>query len=81
MRTAVLSDVHGVLPAGAHWALLGEDGGVTMRVTAFDVDAAGARLTAESSYPEVGEWADDVLHSRASDVDALQAFGPRDGRG
>ena len=67
--------------AGAHWALLGEDGGVTMRVTAFDADAACARLAAESSYPEVGEWADYFLRSRASDVDALQAFGPRDGRG
>lgn len=66
--------------AGAHWALLASDGGITMRVTTFDLDAACARVVAESSYPDVHEWADYFLRSRASDVDALRVFGPRDGR-
>lgn len=66
--------------AGAHWALLGADGGVTMRVTRFDVDAASARLAGESAYPQVAEWADYFLRSRASDAEALRVFGPRDGR-
>jgi hypothetical protein len=37
--------------------LLGEDGGVTMRVTRFDVDAACGPVRAESSYPDAREWA------------------------
>jgi len=65
---------------GAHWALLGQDGGVTMRVTRFDVDAACARVGAESSYPGAREWADYFIRSQASDADALRVFGPRDGR-
>jgi predicted phosphodiesterase len=66
--------------AGAHWALLGDDGGVTMRVTRFDIDAACTRVTAGSSYPNAREWAGHFLRSRASDADALRVFGPRDGR-
>ncbi|MFD8917038.1 metallophosphoesterase family protein [Streptomyces sp. NPDC059569] len=63
---------------GAHWALLGP--GVELRVTHFDIDAAIARLTAESGYPDIEEWADYYLHARATDADALTVFGPRDGR-
>jgi predicted phosphodiesterase len=67
--------------AGAHWALLDtDDGGVTMRVSRFDVDAACARLVAESGYPNVAEFADYFVRSKASDMDALRVFGPRDGR-
>jgi putative phosphoesterase len=67
--------------AGAHWALLDDaDGGVTMRVTPFDLDAACARLVAESEYPEVAAFADYFVRSKASDLDALRVFGPRDGR-
>jgi putative phosphoesterase len=64
--------------AGAHWALLG--GGVSLRRTAFDPDEACARITAESGYPDAAAWADFYVRSRASDADALTAFGPRDGR-
>jgi putative phosphoesterase len=64
--------------AGAHWALLG--GGVTLRRTAFDPDRACARIAAESGYPEAAAWADFYVRSRASDAEALTAFGPRDGR-
>jgi putative phosphoesterase len=67
--------------AGAHWALLDtDDGGVTMRVSRFDVDTACARLVAESGYPNVAEFADYFVRSKASDMDALRVFGPRDGR-
>jgi hypothetical protein len=65
--------------AGAHWALLA-DGGVTLRVARFDLDAACARIAAESGYPDAAAWADEYVHSRNSDADAVRAFGPRDGR-
>ncbi|MFE9954956.1 metallophosphoesterase family protein [Micromonospora sp. NPDC005299] len=64
--------------AGAWWALLGS--GVQLRRTGFDVDAACARVAAESRFPDAAAWADEYLRSRHSDVDALTVFGPRDGR-
>ncbi|MFE9056934.1 metallophosphoesterase family protein [Streptomyces mutabilis] len=63
---------------GAHWALLGP--GVELRTTQFDIDAAIAQVTRDSSYPDIGQWADYFLRARATDADALAAFGPRDGR-
>jgi predicted phosphodiesterase len=65
---------------GAHWALLCGDGAVTLRTTHFDIDAACARVVAESSYPRARAFADYFLRSKASDADALRVFGPRDGR-
>jgi predicted phosphodiesterase len=67
--------------AGAHWALLDPDGGVRLRRTRLDLDRACDRLVAGSTYPRAAEFADYFLRSRASDVDALRIFGPRDGRG
>jgi predicted phosphodiesterase len=64
---------------GAHWAILNE-GAVEMRRTAYDPQAACAQIAATSSYPDVAEWADYFLYARATDADALAAFGPRDGR-
>jgi predicted phosphodiesterase len=64
--------------AGAHWALLGP--GVSLRRTAFDLDEACARVAAESGFPDAAEWADYYVRSRASDADAIEAMGPRDGR-
>lgn len=64
--------------AGAHWALLG--GGLALRRTRFDLDLACARVAAESSYPEAAEWADSYLRSRASDAEAIEVFGAKDGR-
>jgi predicted phosphodiesterase len=64
---------------GAHWSLLGP--GVTLRTTPFDIPAATTRLTRESAYPDIAEWADYYLNARATDEDALEAFGPREGRG
>ncbi|MET8232884.1 metallophosphoesterase family protein [Micromonospora sp. NPDC005298] len=63
---------------GAWWALLGQ--GVQLRRTHFDVDAACARVAAESTFPDAAAWADEYLRSRHSDADALAVFGPRDGR-
>ncbi|MFJ2646748.1 metallophosphoesterase family protein [Streptomyces sp. NPDC087420] len=64
--------------AGAHWAVLGP--GVDLRTTVFDVEAAAAQVARDSAYPEIAAWADYFLHARATDEDALEAFGPRDGR-
>jgi predicted phosphodiesterase len=64
---------------GAHWALLA-DGAITMRHTPYDAAAACALVTAQSSYPDVAEWADYFLHARASDADALARMAPLDGR-
>lgn len=64
--------------AGAHWCLLGP--GVELRTTHFDIEAAVAQVRQDSSYPRVGEWADYFLRARATDMEALAAFAPRDGR-
>lgn len=63
---------------GAHWALLGP--GVELRTTNLDIQSAITRISEDSSYPGITEWADYFLHARASDADALAAFAPRDGR-
>jgi len=64
--------------AGAHWALMGP--GVELRVTEFDIDKACDRIAAESGYSEAREWAEYYVRSTASDLEALAAFGPHDGR-
>ena len=64
---------------GGQWALL-RDGGVTLRRTELDVDAAVARVVAESDYPDRQAWADYFVRARASDAEALTTFAPRDGR-
>lgn len=64
---------------GAHWALLAA-GAVTLRVTAYDIPAAIERVATASGYPGARGWAEEYLTSRHSDADALDAFGPRDGR-
>jgi predicted phosphodiesterase len=64
---------------GAHWALL-TGGAVELRRTAYDVPAACASVCAESAYPDIAEWTDYFLNSRASDADALAVMAPRDGR-
>jgi predicted phosphodiesterase len=64
---------------GGHWALL-RDGGVSLRRTEIDVEAAIAAVVAGSGYPGRAAWADEYLRARSSDADAVAAFGPRDGR-
>ncbi|TGN73858.1 metallophosphoesterase [Streptomyces bauhiniae] len=63
---------------GAHWGLLGP--GADLRVTAYDIPEAVARLTADCAYPDIAAWADCYLRARVTDTEALAAFGPRDGR-
>ncbi|MGI9016183.1 MAG: hypothetical protein ACR2HR_03605 [Euzebya sp.] len=53
---------------------------MALRHTPIDVDAAVARVVAESTYPDRQEWADYFIRSAASDAEALTTFGPRDGR-
>jgi predicted phosphodiesterase len=65
--------------AGGAWALL-RHGQVALRHTEIDVDAACARVVAESAYPGRRSWADEYIRSQHSDVAALTAFAPRDGR-
>ena len=64
--------------AGAHWALLGP--GVELRVSGFDPGRAIDRIAAESGYPDAREWAEYFVRSEAGDAEAVEAFGPRDGR-
>ncbi|MGK5743262.1 metallophosphoesterase family protein [Micromonospora sp. URMC 103] len=63
---------------GAYWVLLGP--GVQLRRTDFDVDAACARVTAESTFPDAAGFADEYVRSPHSDAEALAVFAPRDGR-
>lgn len=63
---------------GAHWCLLGP--GTDLRVTPYDIPRAVERLVAECEWPGIAEWADYYLNARATDMEALEAFGPRDGR-
>jgi predicted phosphodiesterase len=65
--------------AGAHWALLA-GGAVTLCRSEFDAAAACAAIAEQSAFPGAAEWADYFIHARASDADAIAAFGPRDGR-
>lgn len=62
----------------AHWCLLGP--ATDLRVTPYDIPAAVSRLVAQCAYPDIAEWADYFLNARATDVEALAMFGPRDGR-
>lgn len=64
---------------GAHWALLA-NGAVTMRRTLIDPDLLIAELTSTSSLPGIAQWAEENLRHPASDAEALETFGPRDGR-
>jgi len=64
---------------GAQWAHLA-DGAVSLRRTTYDIEAARAAIRATCSYEDVDGWTDEYLYARNSDVEALAAFGPRDGR-
>ncbi len=59
---------------GAYWALLGPD--VTLRRTAYDLDAAAARLRADSRWPGVDEFVRENVLVVPSDLEALAVFGP-----
>jgi len=64
---------------GGSWALL-RDGQIQLRHTPIDVDAACARIVAESDMPQCQAWVDEYVRAINTDVDALRAFAPLDGR-
>ncbi|HUY97589.1 MAG TPA: metallophosphoesterase family protein [Verrucomicrobiae bacterium] len=64
---------------GGHWAML-RAGAVTLHRTPIDIEAACARVVAESTYPYRREWADCFVRATISDAEALTTFAARDGR-
>ncbi|MEZ5317397.1 MAG: metallophosphoesterase family protein [Vicinamibacterales bacterium] len=58
--------------AGAYWVLLGP--GVELRRTAYDLDAAAARISA-TAYPGAGEFATRHVRHPPSEADMLAALG------
>jgi predicted phosphodiesterase len=61
--------------SGASWALLA-GGGVALRRTAYDVEAACARIAA-SGFAGAAGWAEDYVRTPPSDAEALIVFTPR----
>lgn len=59
--------------AGGSWALL-HPGGVSLRHTSIDVDAAVDAVVAGSEYPERRSWADEYVRAANSDAEAIAAF-------
>ncbi len=59
--------------AGGNWALL-HDGGVSLRHTVVEVDAAVEAVVAGSTYPQRQAWADEYVRATNSDADAIAAF-------
>jgi predicted phosphodiesterase len=57
--------------AGACWALLGPT--VQLRSTAYDVEAAAARITA-GPHPEAAAWAEEYVIAPPGDAEALEVF-------
>jgi predicted phosphodiesterase len=66
--------------AGAHWSRIDNDGTIETHVTNFGVNEALAALESTSSFPNVREWATPYLLGHLSDTQALETFGPKDGR-
>ena len=64
---------------GATWAHL-HHGTVSVHCTPIDRARVAQQLRAGSTYPGIDSWVAEYIESPASDVDALRAFGPRDGR-
>jgi putative phosphoesterase len=67
--------------AGAHWTRIHADGTLETRATFYDVNEALNDLEATGCYEGVREWALPYLTGQFSDVQAIETFGPRDGRG
>ena len=64
---------------GAHWAIL-SGGTVSMGRTLIDPDILAHEVVARSRWPQVAQWVEENLRYPASDIEAVEAFGPRDGR-
>jgi putative phosphoesterase len=64
---------------GGSWVLL-DRGGVSLRHTDIDVDAAVEAVVAGSTYPDRRAWADEYVRAANSDADAITAFTPKEDR-
>lgn len=64
---------------GVPWVLLDERG-VQLRSTPIDAEEVARSVVARSTFPQVREWVQEYLLDPPSDLDAVRAFGPRDGR-
>ncbi len=68
---------------GAHWALLGgpDQPSISLRRTEYDASAAAEEIIAGSAFPDIAAWVDFFVRAPASDLEALETFAPKDGRG
>lgn len=57
--------------SGACWALLGPE--LVLRRTAYDVEAAAARIRS-GAHPDAAAWAQDYVVTPPGDAEALEAF-------
>jgi putative phosphoesterase len=64
---------------GPSWALL-DRGSVSLHRTVVDADVVAESVRPASSFPQIGEWVHEYLLAPAGDLEAILAFGPRDGR-
>lgn len=64
---------------GPSWLVL-TDGSIKFGHTPMDAGDMARKLIAGSAYPAIDEWVRDYVLEPASDIDALTAFGPMDGR-
>ena len=53
---------------------------VEFRHTPIDIDAVCATIVETSTYPDLQAWGDEYGRAVNSDIDALRAFAPLDGR-
>ncbi len=65
--------------AGAHWAVL-SGGTVSMGRTRIDPDELIREIVASSTLPDVDDWVEENIRTPVGDIEAVAAFGPRDGR-
>ena len=65
--------------AGAHWAILSA-GTFSIGRTLVDPDVLAREVVAGSRLPQVAQWVEENLRNPAGDIEAVEAFGPRDGR-
>ena len=64
--------------SGPHWALLAP--GVRLMRSTMDLDLACRHICETSAFPEIDEWADYFIRSKASDEEVMTLFGRSDGR-
>ncbi|MFW6091541.1 MAG: metallophosphoesterase family protein, partial [Actinomycetota bacterium] len=64
---------------GPHWALL-RNGVAQLRHTRVDADAMADHVLARSGYRGIAEWVDFYVRRAASDAEAIEVMGRRDGR-